>query len=98
MMKVGDFVKVIWPGHCYSRYEGWVEKYGFTSRWANGVCPERGAIGEIIFIAPHSSNKGEVLYAVDINDWVYVMGFNGINHAKNMNYCKKMLGDDLFKI
>ena len=79
-MKVGDFVKVIWPGHCYSRYESWIDRYNLQSRWANGVCPEKGTIGEIIFIAPHSLDGGEMLYAVEIDDWVYVMGIKGINY------------------
>ena len=80
---VGDRVRVVDSGECYTTYSGWVEKYisepSGRYLWDYGKECNNGDEGEILLIAPHEyGSLANLAYVKMDNDRCYLIGIKGL--------------------
>lgn len=74
--KVGDTVKLLKPGTCYSSYEAWAKRHNIDG-WQKHTdsYAYQGKVGKIIKIAPHGSDSdNRMLSAVDFDGHILIVG------------------------
>lgn len=80
--KVGDKVKVINPGSCYSTYIGWIDRYAkkYKKNWKhNRSITDTKSIYEVKVIHSHDCFKDNIyLIQNTTNQEVYIVGKRGI--------------------
>lgn len=100
--KVGDKVKCINKGACYSTYRDWIKKYArkYKNNWRyDRKITDTQSIYEVKAIHPHE-NSGKNIYLIQntTNQEVYIIGKRGIKKEVNNSFAKNDLkvGDRLY--
>lgn len=84
-IEIGDTVKVIDSGKCYSTYSDWFNKFApkYASRYAYGQSVEKGFVGKVIAKHAHGLG-GDMLYAIqNLGYEVYLIGEKGIEKVRD---------------
>ncbi len=87
--QIGDSVIIINKGQVYPNYNEWFDinknriENSIKTKHAYSEAPEEGTTGVIVAYGPHSKPndihaRNEILYAVEINNKVYIMGAKGL--------------------
>lgn len=79
---VGDYVRIIDSGECYTTYSDWIEKYitepSEKYLWDYGVTRFNGEVGKILFIASHENDNATLAYVKMDNGRCYLIGIRGL--------------------
>lgn len=82
---VGNRVRIIDSGECYTTYSDWVEKHVSEPSekylWDYGRSCDDGDTGKILFIAPHEYDTGQLAYVKMDNEKYgkcYLIGVRGL--------------------
>ena len=82
IIRVGDTVRVVNPGACYTSYSGWV-KENVTNpflvvRWAAYRSLRKGEIGVVRYLAPHSPGSKFMIAYIDVGNACFMVETGGI--------------------
>ncbi len=81
-IKVGDTVKVVDKGFCFTTYSDWVVKNisdaKHVAKYCYGECVEDGMTGTVVAIADHSSKPGKLLVYFETYCGCYLIGIEGL--------------------
>lgn len=91
--QIGDSVIIINKGQVYSSYNKWFDinknriENSIKAKHAYNQAPKDGTTGIIVAYGPHSepsdpNARNEILYAVEIDTKVYIMGAKGLKLSK----------------
>lgn len=81
-IRVGDTVRVVNPGACYTSYSGWikenVENPFLAVRWAAGRMLRKGETGLVRYLAPHSPGSKFMIAYIDVGNACFMVETGGI--------------------
>jgi hypothetical protein len=81
-IRVGDTVRVVNPGLCYSSYSGWikenVENPLLAVRWAANRSLRKGETGLVRYLAPHSPGVKAMIAYIDVGNACFMIEINGL--------------------
>lgn len=75
---IGSKVKVTNSGYTYDTYNTMAEAMGVTDKWKSGRMSHNGEVGVVVAAMMHESAYQGVVYALEINDNVVLVGEKGL--------------------
>jgi hypothetical protein len=81
-IRVGDAVRVVNPGACYTSYAAWikqnVENPFLALRWAVNRSVRKGATGIVKYLAPHTPGSKFMIAYIDVGNACFMIETGGI--------------------
>lgn len=81
-IRVGDTVRVVNPGACYTSYAAWikqnVENPFLALRWAVNRSVRKGATGIVRYLAPHTPGSKFMIAYIDVGNACFMIETGGI--------------------
>lgn len=81
-IRVGDTVRVVNPGACYTSYSAWVkenvENPFLAVRWAANRSVRKGATGLVRRLAPHTPGSNFMIAYVDVGNACFMIETGGL--------------------
>lgn len=81
-IRVGDTVRVVNPGACYTSYGAWVKEHVenpfLAVRWAASRSLRKGETGLVRYLAPHSPGCKAMIAYIDVGNACFMIETGGI--------------------
>lgn len=81
-IRVGDTVRVVNPGACYTSYGAWVKEHVenpfLAVRWAASRMLRKGETGLVRYLAPHSPGCKAMIAYIDVGNACFMIETGGL--------------------